>query len=44
VGPGDLAILLGSWGFGGIGDIDGSGTTDPADLAVILAAWGDCPG
>jgi subtilisin family serine protease len=44
VGPGDLAILLGSWGFGGSGDIDGSGTTDPADLAVILAAWGDCPG
>jgi hypothetical protein len=43
-GPGDLAILLGSWGLGGSGDLDGSGATDPADLATMLAAWGSCPG
>jgi subtilisin family serine protease len=43
-GPGDLAILLGSWGLGGSGDLDGSGSIDPADLATMLAAWGSCPG
>ncbi len=32
----DLAILLGSWGLGGVSDINGDGTTDAADMAILL--------
>ncbi len=41
VGPGDLAILLASWGDEGClaGDIDADGDVDPADLAALLADW-----
>jgi hypothetical protein len=38
----DLGLLLGNWGSGGVGDIDGSGTTNGADLGLLLGAWGAC--
>ena len=38
----DLAILLGNWGFSGVGDLDLSGSVDGADLAILLGAWGAC--
>lgn len=45
VGPGDLAILLGSWGpCGDCGncsaDLDGDCTVGAADLAMLLGNWG----
>lgn len=45
VGPGDLAVLLGSWGEnpGSPADLNGDGTVGAADLAMLLASWGDCP-
>ena len=39
VDGGDLAILLGSWGTSGPGDLDGDGDVDGSDLAVLLGAW-----
>lgn len=39
----DLAVLLGSWGTNGVGDIDGSGTVNGVDLALLLGTWGACP-
>jgi probable HAF family extracellular repeat protein len=41
VGPGDLAILLSSWGACAAcaADIDGNSVVNPADLAALLAAW-----
>lgn len=43
VGASDLAILLGSWGIGGVADLDGSGTVGSPDLAILLGSWGACP-
>ena len=45
VGPGDLLILLGWWGFdpGGPPDFDGDGTVGASDLLALLANWGPCP-
>ncbi len=42
VGAGDLAILLGSWGFCGCcpADLDGDGVVGAADLAILLGSWG----
>jgi hypothetical protein len=42
VGGSDLAVLLSSWGTGGLGDLDGSGTVNGLDLSVMLSAWGPC--
>ncbi len=41
IGPGDLAILLASWGpcAGCEADVSGDGTVGPEDLATLLAAW-----
>ncbi|MBL9147515.1 MAG: FG-GAP repeat protein [Phycisphaerae bacterium] len=41
IGPPDLAILLGAWGFPGA-DLDGDATVGPNDLAILLGAWGPC--
>ncbi|MEE8154667.1 MAG: FG-GAP repeat protein [Phycisphaerales bacterium] len=45
VGPGDLLILLGWWGFdpGGPPDFDGDGNVGASDLLALLANWGPCP-
>ena len=42
VGGPDIAMLLQSWGFEGIADLDHSGAVDGADLTLLLAAWGKC--
>lgn len=39
----DLAVLLSSWGTGGLGDLDRSGTVNGIDLSAMLSAWGPCP-
>ena len=37
----DLAILLGSWGEGGVpADLNGDGIVNGADLALLLGNWG----
>ena len=36
----DLAILLNSWGGGGIADLDGSGTVDASDMSILLSNFG----
>jgi hypothetical protein len=33
-------VLLGSWGTGGNGDLDGNGVAGADDLAIMLASWG----
>jgi hypothetical protein len=49
VGGSDLGILLGAWGFHGIGanhsdaDIDADGVVGGGDLGAMLAQWGECP-
>ncbi|RMD63838.1 MAG: hypothetical protein D6824_04740, partial [Planctomycetota bacterium] len=44
VGPGDLFLLLGSWGSGpGPADVDQSGSVGPGDLFMLLGSWGGCP-
>jgi len=40
----DLALVLGSWGLGGIADIDRDGVVNGNDLAIVLGAWGACAG
>lgn len=42
----DLNILLGAFGSGSAGDVDGNGTTNSQDLNVLLAHFGSsgCPG
>lgn len=45
VGPGDLAILLGSWGAcpqkgACSADLNGDGEVGPPDLAMLLGNWG----
>ena len=44
VGPGDLAMLLGSWGLcpDCPADLNGDGVVDPVDLATLLGGWGLC--
>lgn len=39
----DLGVLLGNWGFPGLGDLDGDGFVTGADLGTLLGAWGSCP-
>jgi hypothetical protein len=37
----DLAILLGSWGDGGVpADLNGDGIVNGADLSILLGEWG----
>ncbi len=43
VNSSDLAILLGGWGEGLIGDFNGDGLINSSDLAALLGAWGPCP-
>jgi hypothetical protein len=45
----DASIMLGYWGFSGVGipipaDLNNDGTVDAADLATLLGAWGACTG
>ena len=44
IGPFDLAVVLGNWGFnpGHQADLDHDGTVGPFDLALLLGAWGPC--
>lgn len=35
----DIAILLGNWGFSGVGDADGNGIVGGGDLTLLLGAW-----
>ncbi len=40
VGPGDLAILLNSWGGSGLPDLSGDGVVNAADISIMLSQWG----
>ena len=40
----DLGLLLGNWGFSGIGDLDNNNIVNGADLGILLGAWGNCTG
>jgi len=41
VGPGDLFVLLGSWGARlSVADIDQGGSVGPGDLFMLLGSWG----
>ena len=42
VGPGDLSVVLASWGEcrGYPADLSDDGVVDGSDLAAMLAAWG----
>ena len=39
----DLGLLLGNWGFYGMGDLNLDGQINGADLGDLLGAWGACP-
>lgn len=39
----DLGLLLGNWGWFGLGDLDLTGQVDGADLGILLGQWGTCP-
>ena len=39
----DIGLLLGNWGFYGIGDLNIDGQINGADLGILLGAWGACP-
>ena len=48
VGPGDLGLLIASWGScPGSGecpaDVDGNGAVNAGDLGLLVGAWGPCP-
>ena len=45
VGPGDVLILFGWWGFdpGGPPDFDENGDVGVSDLLILLDHWGPCP-
>lgn len=43
----DVSVLLGFWGFPGVGipvaaDLNNDGVVDAADLMILLANWGSC--
>jgi hypothetical protein len=39
----DIGLLLGNWGFYGLGDLNLDGQINGADLGILLGAWGTCP-
>ena len=48
VGPGDLGLLIASWGAcpgsGGCpADVDGNDVVNAGDLGLLVGAWGPCP-
>jgi hypothetical protein len=43
VGGADIGLLLGNWGWFGLGDLDVNGTVNGADLGILLGDWGACP-
>ncbi len=47
VNASDIGIMLGFWGFSGIGipvaaDLDNDGVVDATDLTILLGNWGSC--
>ena len=43
----DISVMLGFWGFSGVGipvpaDLDNDGVVSGGDLAILLSSWGKC--